>query len=52
MDAISWGKLPDAEPDGIRKSAQFDHMKNETNRVHLDTNLTSSFSPEVTHSKK
>ena len=28
-------------PDGIKKSAQFD-LKNETDRNHLDTNLTSS----------
>ena len=41
MDAISLGLYL---PDGIKKSAQFDYMRNETDRrFHLDTNLTSSF---------
>ena len=51
MDAISLGLYL---PDGIKKSAQFDYMRNETDRrFHLDTNLTSSFGrQEVTEIQK
>jgi len=52
----SWTKNEDFEQcaDGIKKSAQFDYMRNETDRrFHLDTNLTSSFGrQEVTEIQK
>ena len=51
-----WTKNEDFEQcaDGIKKSAQFDYMRNETDRrFHLDTNLTSSFGrQEVTEIQK